>query len=176
MEAKTEKDFLNCTKCPFKSECENENWWEEDCWTYISNYFLNKLENKHDKQNGWELVSEIRKMCADEQLIPNYEEDNYEAGFNDAKNDVIDFIDYKLKEAKKNEKFENSMEWKLMKKIYDKWNKIYNKNITPEAKLDLFANYINVQANMTEQRELQKKINVVGKIRTKRKHCLIVLL
>ena len=57
--------------------------------------------------NGWDVVKEIKQMCEDEQLIPNYEEDNYEAGFNDAKYDIIDFIKQKLQEAEIGVKDEN---------------------------------------------------------------------
>ena len=81
--------------CSIDKFCANQGLNKNECIECIKVHF----QQQADIPDGWEVVKEIKQMCEDEQLVPNYEEDNYEAGFNDAKCDVIDFINQKLQKV-----------------------------------------------------------------------------
>lgn len=76
-----------------KGNCKSKS--HEECLNCAMQYFGGDTK----EQDGWDVVKEIRQTCVDERLIPNHEEDNFEAGFNAAKDDVIDFIDSRLGKA-----------------------------------------------------------------------------
>lgn len=79
--------------------CDNCKDDRVECW---EKYF----KQQSTMTNGWDLVKEIKQSCVEERLVPNYEEDNYEAGFNNAKDDIIDLIDEKLQTKEINSKNE----------------------------------------------------------------------